>query len=269
MTVGAQYSVKFSRDARGRPGTLPAIRNGEALEGKCCTASPHQAIDRKPMNLPANILPQPWYWLGLTGFAAVLAWTVRTAPWGRLRDSSMLNAWLGTIVILCTLWTIRAGIRPGLGFHLLGATACMLMFGPRLALLALSLVVVGAAAAGTLDWWAVPVNVLVMAAVPVAVSTAALRAVERWLPHHFFVYLFGNAFFGAALAMLATGLATSTILGASGAYSFDYLRSDYLPGFLLMAWAEAFTTGAAITLLVVYQPSWVATFDDARYLAGK
>jgi uncharacterized membrane protein len=33
-----------------------------------------------------------------------------------------------------------------------------------------------------------------------------------------------------------------------------------------MAWAEAFLTGAAITLMVVYQPGWVATFDDRRYL---
>jgi uncharacterized membrane protein len=49
-------------------------------------------------------------------------------------------------------------------------------------------------------------------------------------------------------------------------YSFQYLAADYLPWFALMAWAEAFTTGAAITLMVVYRPAWVATFDDARYL---
>ena len=31
----------------------------------------------------------------------------------------------------------------------------------------------------------------------------------------------------------------------------------------------AFITGGALTLLVVYRPQWVATFDDARYIAGK
>jgi uncharacterized membrane protein len=36
-----------------------------------------------------------------------------------------------------------------------------------------------------------------------------------------------------------------------------------------MAWAEAFTTGAALTLMVVYRPDWVATFDDARYLRNQ
>ena len=105
-----------------------------------------------------------------------------------------------------------------------------------------------------------------MGAVPVAVSWGILRAVERWLPAHLFVYLFVAAFFGAAAALLATGLAASTLLGAAGVYSFDYLGAEYIPWLLLMAWAEAFTTGAAITLMVVYRPEWVATFDDARYL---
>ena len=90
---------------------------------------------------------------------------------------------------------------------------------------------------------------------PVAVSWALLRAVERWLPTHLFVYLFVAAFFGAAAALLATGLAASALLGAAGVYSFDYLRTEYIPWFLLMGWAEAFTTGAAITLMVVYRPA--------------
>jgi uncharacterized membrane protein len=36
-----------------------------------------------------------------------------------------------------------------------------------------------------------------------------------------------------------------------------------------MSWAEAFTSGALITVLVVYRPQWVTTFDDRRYLDGK
>jgi uncharacterized membrane protein len=69
--------------------------------------------------------------------------------------------------------------------------------------------------------------------------------------------------------MLATGLAATLLLGLSGVYPFEYLLSEYLPWFLLMAWAEAFTTGAAITLMVVYRPGWVVTFDDNRYLRNK
>jgi uncharacterized membrane protein len=167
------------------------------------------------------------------------------------------------------LWSIRAGVRPGLGFHLLGASACTLMFGLRLAFLAMTLVAFGAALSGSLDLWSMPVNALVMGAVPIAVTLVMLRLVERWLPSHFFVYVFAAAFFGPALAMLATGLAATLLLGLSGVYPFEYLLSEYLPWFLLMAWAEAFTTGAAITLMVVYRPGWVVTFDDNRYLRNK
>ena len=132
-----------------------------------------------------------------------------------------------------------------------------------------ALVAVLAAVAGTLEVWSIPVNVLVMGAVPIGVSLIALRAIERWLPSHFFVYIFGNAFFGAALAMVSTGVMASLLLAGADAYPLEYLRTDYLPWFLLMSWAEAFITGAAITVLVVYRPNWVSTFDDRRYLIGK
>jgi uncharacterized membrane protein len=42
-----------------------------------------------------------------------------------------------------------------------------------------------------------------------------------------------------------------------------------LPFYFLMDWAEAFATGMMVTLMVVYRPEWVATFDDARYLGMK
>lgn len=221
------------------------------------------------MNLTADLLPQPWYWGALAAAVALLAPAALTAPWRRLTDPSVSHAWLGTIVCLLLLWTMRTGIYPGLGLHLLGATACTLMFGPQLALIALALVASGAALSGSIEAWSLPINILLMGAVPVGVTLLASACVRRWLPSHFFVYIFANAFFGAALAMLVTGLAATALLSATGAYSLEFLRSDYLPWFVLMCWAEAFSTGGALTLLVVYRPQWVASFDDARYLLGK
>jgi uncharacterized membrane protein len=218
------------------------------------------------MNLTADLLGPAWYWAALPVVGALLLQAARGSRWSWLSDPSRLNVFLGTVVSLVLLWSIRTGIRPGLGFHLLGATACTLMFGPRLALIAMTLVMLGAAASGGLQWASLPLNIVLMGAVPVAVSWGILRAVERWLPAHLFVYLFVAAFFGGAAALLATGLAASALLGAAGVYSFDYLGTEYIPWFLLMGWAEAFTTGAAITLMVVYRPEWVVTFDDARYL---
>ncbi len=221
------------------------------------------------MNLTADLLGAVWYWVALPLSCAVLMRAVWRAPWRWLSHDARTHVFLGTVVGLTVLWSIRAGIHPGLGFHLLGATACTLMFGARLALVAIGLVMLGAAASGNLDWWSLPMNLLVMGAVPVLVSLAILRGVERWLPAHLFVYVFACAFFGGAAAMIATGVVASLALAAAGAYDFDYLVKEYLPWFLLMAWAEAFTTGAALTLLVVYRPSWVATFDDARYLRNR
>ena len=88
-------------------------------------------------------------------------------------------------------------------------------------------------------------------------------------PRHFFVYIFINGFLGAALTLVGVGLAISVVLAVAGAYSWDYLFSDYFPYFLLLGFSEAWLSGMVITLFVVYRPNWVLTFDDSRYLAGK
>jgi uncharacterized membrane protein len=36
-----------------------------------------------------------------------------------------------------------------------------------------------------------------------------------------------------------------------------------------MSWAEALLTGMVMTMMVIYRPDWVVTFDDARYLENK
>ena len=84
------------------------------------------------MNLTSTLLPPAWYWLSLLVSGGLLAWSAYSAPWARLRQNSFSHAWLGSIVALFALWQIRAGIEPGLGFHLLGASASTLMFGPQL-----------------------------------------------------------------------------------------------------------------------------------------
>ena len=218
------------------------------------------------MNIPAGLLAPSWYWIADLVLAVLLWGVVRKAPWRRLSESARLNLWLGTVVALSVLWSIRTGIRPGLGFHLLGATASTLVFGPRLAIAALALVVGSQVATGTIPLRALSLNALIMGVYPVGVSYAILRFIERRLPPHLFIYIFADAFFGGALTMIATGALATALLTVAQVYSLEYLWTEYLPWFVLMAWAEAFSTGAAITLMVVYRPAWVATFDDRRYL---
>lgn len=221
------------------------------------------------MNLPGDLLPQAWYWTGHGLFVLVLLHVLRAAPWPRLKDSLRLNLWLGTAVSLMLLWSIKTGIKPGLSFHLLGATLFTLMFGPELAVAGMTLVLAGATLYGMGGVFGFSLNALLMGVVPVAVSHAVYRIVDKFLPRHFFVYIFVTAFFGAALVMAVCGLAVTGVMAASGVYGFSYLMREYLPYYILLAWGEALLTGMAVTIMVVYQPGWVCTFDDARYLRNK
>lgn len=218
------------------------------------------------MNLPDNLLTSSWYWTGQGLCALLLFWAIRTAPWHKLKDASMLNVWLGTCVFLMALWSVKTGIKPGLNFHLLGATAMTLMFGPQLALLGLTITLTAVTLAGMAGWQGYGWNTVIMGALPVAVSYGTYWLADRKLPNHLFVYIYLSAFFGGALAMAVAGLGGTLLLQLSGTYLPAYLYHDYLPYYILMSWSEAITTGMAITLMVVYSPNWVSTFDDARYL---
>ena len=101
---------------------------------------------------------------------------------------------------------------------------------------------------------------------PILTSYGLYRLVEWKLPNHLFIYLFINAFFGAALAIGVAVTFSALLLVAAGVYHLDYLLKEYFPFLPLMMFPEAFITGMLTTLAVVFYPQWVLTFDDAKYL---
>lgn len=218
------------------------------------------------MNFAPDLFSAGWHGFAVLCGLGVGGWIFRTAPWSHLLDGHQLNALLGAAVVLTLLWSMNAGVYPGLNLHLLGAMATTLIFGPQLALVVLALALAGVTLNGSAEWAAYPMNLLMMAIVPVTAGRLFLRAVERWLPRHFFVYIFVNAFLGAAVVVLVQGFVASLSLYAAGAYPADKLLSEYLPFFLLLGFAEAWLSGMALTLMVVYRPEWVASFDDRSYL---
>lgn len=221
------------------------------------------------MNLPDSLLDEGWYWAAWAVWVPLFVRSVWRAPWARLKESAQSNLWWGMIVILMLLWSLVAGVKPGLSLHLLGATVFTLCFGPHFAFIGLSLVLAGVTFNGAGGWLSFGFNSLVMAGVGAWVSYGLFLLVERFLPRHFFIYVFVNGFFGAALTVLAVGVSASALLALGGAYSFEYLVEEYLPYYLLLGFSEAWLSGMVMTLLVVYRPDWVATFDDSRYLANK
>jgi uncharacterized membrane protein len=218
------------------------------------------------VSIPYSLLPARWHWMAAIVYALLLFLAGYRAPWQSLKDETHLHVFLGSCVLLMPLWLIKTPILPGLDYHYLGATLMTLMFGWRLAIVGMSVVLVAAVLNGNLDWASYPLNTLVMGAVPVAVSYWLLRAIERWLPPNYFVYVFAGAYGGAALALVATVLSALTVLWLSGVYGFAQISDKYFPLILLLAVPEAFITGIVIALLVTFRPHWVSTFDDNRYL---
>jgi len=218
------------------------------------------------MSVPYGLLPEAWNWAAGVLYLLIAVAAAVTAPWERLRDSGAQHVYLGACVGVLVLWSMNAGISPGLGFHPLGATTLTLMFGWQLAVIGTGLATLGVTLSGTADWQSFGCNEVLFGALPVLVSHALFRVVDRRLPNHFFVYIFLCAFLGGALAMTSSALATLAVMAATHTYSAARLRYEYLPYLPLMILPEAVLNGMVMTVLVALRPGWVSTFDDERYL---
>jgi len=221
------------------------------------------------VNFAVELFPSAWLWAAGLLAVMVAIWVLRTAPWRSLGNPERLNLWLGLGVLLALVWSLKAGVNPGLDIHLLGAMVVTLVLGPQLGMAALAIALAGVTLNGGAQWQSFAINWLVMGVVPVSFAHLYFRLIERVAPKHFFVFIFVIAFFGGALTVIFQGAFASLVLFAAGAYSFDYLATNYLPYFLLLGFSEAWLSGAAVTLMVVFRPGWVLRFDDRVYLMNK
>jgi uncharacterized membrane protein len=221
------------------------------------------------MNRELLVFADGWQTLGWIGVLVLLWFCWRTGEFARLKEVSRLNLFMGVAVALMVMWQIRTGVKPGLSFHLLGASIATLMFGFWRGWLAASLAAVATALAGKASLSALGLEIMVFCAVPAAITHHLFRLVDRRLPNHFFIYVLVSGFFVTALAIALTALAATLVMSLSGAYPLDYLLEHYAPYFILLAWSEAFTTGMLATLMAVYRPEWLETFDDNRYIKNK
>jgi uncharacterized membrane protein len=220
------------------------------------------------MDFPAGLFPLSVS-LTFDGLMLLaLGVSVARVGWRRL-DRSVLNAWLGAMVLVMVLWTLRDEYRPGISFHLLGMAILTLMMGPWLAMLAAALVMAGAELSRGGSLLPVGLDWFICGAVPIMFTRGALWLTQRYLPANYFVYFFFNAFLAGGLSMTLAGLSGVLALGIAGIHGWDVLFDEAMPYYFLLSWSEAFTTGLMMAILVVYRPRWVCTFDDGRYLADR
>jgi len=222
------------------------------------------------MNIPFGVLAQSWS-IALWGVAlTVLFWALKTAPWHKVKGDKVAQRVFGvTVILIYALWSVKASIGPGLGFHFLGATVVTLMFGWQFALLVFALVITALTLMGGAGWDAWGANFITLAAVPVAVTWIVLLLSYRHLPRHFFVYTFLNAFLVGALSMIVSVVLLSVVLVWGEVISWARLSYQFLPMLPMMAAPEAFLNGFIMTILIVNRVEWVSTFTDEQYLKGK
>jgi uncharacterized membrane protein len=219
------------------------------------------------MTLPGGLLDTTWIQVGwviallaLIAAGRALATKIKPRHFG---NPELFSPWLGSIVALAILWQLEVRTEQGIVIHLLGSGLFAVMFGPVRALIGLLLVLMAVTANGHGEWSMLGPNLVSNAVLPIALVWLAQQGVRRWLPEHLFVFVFANGFFAGALTLFLTGVGVMVLVLAGSAAPIDPERfiDGWLPPVLLLSFSEAWLSGMILTLLVIYRPEWVVSFD--------
>jgi len=205
----------------------------------------------------------------VTGVLAVAAFGLAalSAPWRVwLDDRERQWVWLVSLGVLLAVWSMKAGITPGLSLRFLLVTALTLMHGWQLAVIGSALVLAVLCITGQAAWSSFGANLLCMAIVPALFTAWFHEFVHSRLPHNYFVYFFVTVFLGSALAFNLAGLARLAVLAASGTIEAAHVGPEYFAVLPFMSFGEATVNGMVMAMAVVYRPRWVMSFDDRLYL---
>jgi uncharacterized membrane protein len=218
------------------------------------------------MQLEADLLSAPAKIAALVLALPACAVAAATAPWKSwLGRGDRQHVYLGGLVVLLIVWSMHAGVTPGLTLQFLLVSALTLMHGWSLAVIGIG-VVLGAEGLqhGGLAAW--PANLLCFGIVPATSTALVHRLVEARLPRNYFVFFFGTAFAGSIVAFLLASLARLALLWLAGTLPRAQLGEEYLVLLPMMGLAEASMNGLIVAVAVVYTPDWVRSFDDRLYL---
>jgi uncharacterized membrane protein len=202
--------------------------------------------------------------------AAVFGLAALSAPWRVwLDDRERQWVWLVSLGVLLAVWSMKAGITPGLSLRFLLVTALTLMHGWQLAVIGSALVLGVLCITGQAAWTSFGANLLCMAIVPALFTAWFHEFVHSRLPHDYFIYFFVPVFVGSGLAFNLAGLARLAVLAASGTVEAAHVGPEYFAVLPLMSFGEATVNGMVMAMAVVYRPRWVMSFDDRLYLRRK
>jgi uncharacterized membrane protein len=223
------------------------------------------------MNFPATALPTAVLWLAHVLYALILIAALWRAPWVYLKNNQDTHVLFGSYVSLYLFWRIGVSLQsdPGLEFHFLLVTTVTLMFGWAFAVIGSAVAQLALTLEGQAHWGSYTLNTLCNGVIPVLFTYYAYRVIATWFPRHFFIYIYLGAFFTGAFALLVSRGFGMILLVATGVYNSHHITQTYAVLLPVMMFPEAFLNGALMTLLVVFRPHWVSSFNDNLYLRGK
>ncbi|WP_051219320.1 energy-coupling factor ABC transporter permease [Oceanobacter kriegii] len=195
-----------------------------------------------------------------------LGYSIYSYRWQALRENrTAQHLFYGSVVVLVMLWMSKAGILPGLEFHVLGLTAATLMMGWRLALLAAALMQLGLLLLGATHWTDFGYHLLIQNALPIAFTWQFYSLVYKRLPHNPFVYILVAGFLNAGFTHAFLDVLQSLAYLASGDYTLAKVWHDYLRYLPLMMFPEGVVNGMFIAGMVAFHTEWLSTFNEDSY----
>lgn len=198
----------------------------------------------------------------------VITWVIWLRPWRMLmHDIALQHRWLAATLAVVLMWQLRAQAVDWLTLHLVFTVLMTLVFKAPLALMSNVMINIAMVLIGRNEWTLLGANIMTTGIVPAVTIGCVWRWVDKYLPDNLMVFLFVCGFFGAAMATLAGGLTAVLFILVAGIDSEAvYLAQEYARFLPLLMPSEAFLTGMLLSILLVYHPSWVATFNDHRYI---
>lgn len=171
----------------------------------------------------------------------------------------------GSVVVLAVFWQMRAGILPGMHFHILGYTSIMLLMGWPLALIAAAFVQFIMLVTGKLEWLEFGFQYLFFSVLPIVFSYVFYLAVYKRMANNPFVYILVAGFLNAGFTHAFSDVLRSGLMWGLDIHSWDTIWRDYLRYLPMMMFPEGVVNGMFITGMVAFHNRWLSTFDEESY----
>lgn len=210
-----------------------------------------------------------WDYWGLAAalVTVILLVALFKAPWRQLLQSSLRQHTVALSILgLAVFWQLNVHVEEQFILHPLGMMWLVMACGPALAMLAGSLALVLSAFMGDYVSMGLAVPLLTTVIVPALAGALVLRLIDRIPQRNLFVYMLGAGFAGAMLTVQAMAAVQWLYVWALGPAPLLVIVEDYYYLTWLMMFPEGFINGALVTVLTVFTPDLVKTFDDHHYL---